>query len=128
MKAEISEALDEIRATFPSSVVDTSMNDDGSVWVVVQNVFIGDQWVPSLSSVSFTIGFQYPYADCYPHFVDPSLKRKDGAPHGDAIHMGHQTPRGDEAIMVSRQNRRAGDVPDTAATKLLKVVEWMRSK
>lgn len=128
MNVEIAEALDEIRATFPGSVVESVVNTDGSVWVTVSNLLIGNQWVPELSYVGFTIGFQYPYADCYPHYVDAALKKKDGTPFGPGIHLSQRTPLGDEAVMVSRQNRHIMEVPDTAATKLLKVLDWLRSQ
>lgn len=126
MKSEITEALEEIRATFPDSVVEASTNSDGSVWVTVTNLFVGDQWTPSLSSVSFTIGFQYPYLDCYPHYVDAGLKKKDGTSFGPGLHLAQRTPLNEEAVMVSRQNRHAAEVPDTAVTKLVKVLDWLR--
>lgn len=126
MSADIAEALDEIRATFPDSVVETAINADGSVWVTVSDLLIGKQWAPSLSYVGFTIGFQYPYVDCYPHYVDASLKKKDGTSFGPGLHLAQRTPSGDEAVMVSRQNRHVAEVPDTAATKLLKVLDWLR--
>lgn len=126
MSSEITEALEEIRATFPDSTVESLFNGDGSVWVTVANLFMGEQWTPSLSSVSFTIGFQYPYLDCYPHYVDVALRKKDGTPFGPGLHLAQRNPLGDEAVMVSRQNRHASEVPDTAATKLVKVLDWLR--
>lgn len=126
MKPEIVEALDEIRATFSGSSVETLVSDDGSVWVSVSNVFLGEQWEPSHSSVSFTIGFQYPYADCYPHYVNASVRRADGGALPAGMHLGQQTPHGDGAVMISRRNARATEVPDTAAIKLIKVLDWVR--
>jgi hypothetical protein len=128
VNAETVGALDEIRATFPDSVVETVVNADGSVWVTVSDLLIGEQWVPARSYVGFTIGFQYPYADCYPHYVDAALEKKDETPFGPGLHLSQRTPLGDEAVMVSRQNRHITEVPDTAATKLLKVLDWLRSQ
>lgn len=126
IKPEIAEALDEIRATFANSTVEALPNSDGSAWVSVSNIFLGEQWEPSRLSVGFTISFQYPYADCYPHYVSPSLKRVDGTQLPTGIHAAQQTPRGESAVMISRCNPRIADVPDTAAIKLIKVIEWMR--
>lgn len=128
MNPELLVAIDEIKSAFPESGVDYLDNGDGSIWVTVSSVYIGKQWVPSSSTISFGIGAQYPYAECYPHYLDPSLKKADGSPHGEAIHPNNQTPRGDAAVMVSRVNRQFGDVPDTAAIKLVKVVDWLRSR
>lgn len=128
MSPELSVAVDEVRATFPELSVDTKLNDDGSVWVVVKDVYLGDQWSPDHSSVSFTISTQYPYAECYPHYLEASVKKTDGSPLGDAVHASQRTPQGDEAVMVSQVNRQFSNIPDTAAVKLVKVVDWIRSR
>jgi len=127
MKAEIATALAELQATFPGVVITALENGNGSVYVTVGEVFFGDQWKPAYSPISFTIGYQYPYEDCYPHFV-PVLAKKDGSALGEAIHENQKTPQGKKAVMISRRNNHVTEVPDTATTKLLKVLDWMRSR
>ncbi len=128
VRPEVMEALEEIRATFPRSSVDSQVVEDGNVWVSVSDIFIGEQWVPSHTTISFTISFQYPYADCYPHFIDASVNRADGGQLPAGMQSAQQTPRGEAAVMISRRNNHAAEVPDAAAVKLVKVVNWVRAQ
>lgn len=128
VRSEIAEALDEIRATFGASTVNAQALEGENIWVTVSDVFLGEQWTPSRSTVSFTISFQYPYADCYPHYIDSSVKRTDGGQLPAGMQPAQQTPRGDTAVMISRRNNRVTEVPDTAAVKLVKVVNWVRGQ
>lgn len=128
VRPEIAEALDEIRATFGDTSVSAKVVEDENVWVTVSDVFLGEQWDPSHSTVSFTISFQYPYADCYPHFIDASVKRTDGGQLPPGMQPAQQTPRGDTAVMISRRNNHVAEVPDTAAVKLVKVINWVRAQ
>jgi hypothetical protein len=98
----------------------------GGAYVIVHNVFVGDQYEPSKSWAGFLITFQYPRADVYPLFFDAALRRKDGRAFGEGFSQ--LTWRGRPALQVSRRSNRWNPATDTAAVKLAKVLDWMRSR
>lgn len=130
MNPAVHEAIDELRRQFPGHAVDAEPDDAGGAYVTVATVFLGSQYEPTTSWLGFHITFQYPFADIYAHFCTSFLKRVDGKPHCDAIHLNKEwkTPsRTEPAILVSRKSRRWDAGRDTAATKLMQVLEWIRS-
>jgi hypothetical protein len=128
MTPEVEEAVAELRQTFPDSAVTAVPDPQGGAYVTVDPVFIGDQWSPSHTWIKFHITFQYPYADCYPHFVAPDLRRADGAAPGEGIQVGVSAPDGHMATQLSRRSNRLDPSSDTAVVKLIKVLEWLRSR
>jgi hypothetical protein len=61
----------------------------------------------------------------------PNLRRQDGKPLGEAFHLNNQWqhPSGtDLATMVSRRSNRRNPATETAALKLTKVLDWIRSR
>jgi hypothetical protein len=93
----------------------------------VQGLSLGEKYAPSASWVGFAIGFQYPASDVYPHFVRSDLARVDGRPLGEAMTTGHTWNAG-PAVQVSRRSHKWDRSADTAAIKLAKVLEWIRSR
>jgi len=75
--------------------------------------------------VGFLISFQYPRADVYPHFIDGSVSRKDGAALGQGFSATTWQDR--KALQISRRSNRLDPTIDTAALKLQKVLDWLRS-
>ena len=131
VKPEINQAIEEIRSAFPDHALDVEPDDDGGAFVKVCALSIGVQYEPDSSWVAFRITFQYPFADIYPHFLAPSLRRKDNQPLGEGFHLNHQWeyPGGREpATMVSRRSNRRDPASETAALKLAKVLDWIRSR
>ena len=76
--------------------------------------------------MKFAIGFQYPYADIYPLFVRPDLVRTDDQPHGEGISL--TSFEGEPALQLSRRSNHLNPEIDTAALKVTKVIEWLRTR
>jgi hypothetical protein len=123
---EVAAAVDEIRRTFPENRVEVEEEDQGGAYVVVHDLEIGERFRPSRTWVGFLIGFQYADADVYPHFTDPELGRADGGALGTGLTRGSWRDR--PAVQISRRSNRWNPATDTAAGKLLKVLQWMRSQ
>ncbi|MDZ8091601.1 MAG: hypothetical protein RMZ42_06635 [Nostoc sp. DedQUE05] len=128
MTPEVKQAIAEIKQAFPEHPVDIEAESNGGAYIIVNNVLIGEQYIPSTSWVGFVITFQYPHADVYPHFIDGGLRRVDGGLiKGDGL-SGPNPWRNRPAIQVSRRSKRLNPAIDTAATKLTKVISWLRSR
>lgn len=127
MTPEVAAAIDELRVAFPDSTVKAAPDPQGGAIVMVDPVSIGDHWSPSQTWIRFRITFQYPYADCYPHFVTAELCRVDGAPPGEGIQVGIPAPDGHPASQLSRRSTHLDPATDTAVVKLIKVLQWMRT-
>lgn len=128
MTPEVEEAISELRQAFPDSAVTAVADAHGGAFMTVDPVLIGEQWSPAETWIKFHITFQYPYADCYPHFVIPELRRADGAAPGEGIQVGVSAPDGQMATQLSRRSNRLDPSTDTAVVKLIKVLEWLRSR
>jgi hypothetical protein len=126
MTPPVEGAVEELRASFPDAEVVVSGTGDGGVLVTIDPVFLGYIYDQDSTWVKFAISFQYPHADIYPLFVRPDLTRIDGRDHSPAIASG--SFQGEPATQVSRRNNRLNPATDTAAIKVLKVVEWLRSQ
>ncbi|SRR6266404_1593200 len=127
MTPEVERAIREIETAFDGHKVDFESEPQGGAYVVVHDLFIGERYVPTTTWFGFLITFQYPRADVYPHLVDPELRRADGRPLGAGF-SGPTGWYGRSAIQVSRRSNRLNPAIDTAATKLAKVIEWMKSQ
>jgi hypothetical protein len=127
MVPEVEQAIAEVRATFPDNVVMVEEEEQGGAYVFVEKLSIGEQYVPATSWVGFLITFQYPRADVYPHFLDGTVSRVDKQALGDAF-SGPTSWRKRSAIQVSRKSNHLDSSIDSAATKLLKVLAWIRSR
>jgi len=132
MKPEIQQAVDEIRSAFPNVLLDIEPDKEGGAYVRVHDCLVGAQYEPERSWSAFRITFQYPFADVYPHFFVHGLRRKDGRALGEGFHPENQKwehPSGTEpATMVSRRSKRRDPSTETAALKLAKVLDWIRTR
>jgi hypothetical protein len=130
MKPEIEKAIQEIRVAFGD--VEIQPDENGGAYVRARDLVLGAQYEPEKSWSAFRITFQYPFADVYPHFFIPGLRRKDGRPLGEGFHSNGQVwehPGGREpATMVSRRSTKRDPSTETAAIKLAKVLDWIRSR
>jgi hypothetical protein len=126
MTPEVTQAVEEIRRTFDGRRVDVENEDQGGAYVVVHDLSLGPSYLPATSWCGFLVTFQYPYADVYPHFIDGGLRRSDGRPLGEGFSQ--TTWRGRAAVQVSRRSNRWNAAVDTAVGKLLKVLEWIRTR
>jgi hypothetical protein len=131
MKPDVETAIREISETFGCQLV-VEPDEEGGAFVKALDLDIGPQYEPGRSWVAFRITFQYPMSDVYPHMLVTGLKRADGKGLGEAFHPEGQfwaPPSGKvPAVMVSRRSNRRDANVDTAALKLQRVLEWIRSR
>ena len=127
---EVEEAIEEIRQAYLGHPVEVEPDGQGGAYVVVDDLEIGDQYAPSTSWVGFQIGFQYPQADVYPHLIDIKVRRLDGQALGEGFSDPNSPMqwRSRTAIQVSRRSKRLNPATDTAALKLAKVLDWIKSR
>lgn len=69
---------------------------------------------------------QYPYSDIHPHFVRSDIALIDGRPLGDGTGMNEFD--GKQAVQLSRRSNHLNPTTDTAAIKLLNVLQWLRTR
>ena len=138
MKLEVSKAVEELIAGSPGTGVRSMDDPDGGAFVIVDGIDVGRSFEPASSWIGFHIVWSYPDADVYPHFIDPGVRYIGGGPapnqHPEgalptsmtrnARMPGFELP----AIQVSRRSNRRNSETDTALQKLLRVIEFLRSR
>lgn len=122
---EVQLAIEELRSTFDTTEVVVEEVGDGGAWVRLGPVEMGAQYAQGETWIAFLISFQYPSADVYPHFVRPDLARRDGQPLGVAFQSVQWGPAALPGVQVSRATRQIDPAVDTAALKLLKVLDFI---
>ena len=120
----VAKAIEEIRCTFDRCDVEAEPDGSGGAVVVVRGIPMGCPYVQTEIWIGFLITFQYPYADVYPHFTNADLAKSDAGDLGGGF--GSARFRGQPAIQVSRRSNKLNPETDTAALKLLKVIQWMK--
>jgi Prokaryotic E2 family E len=123
---EVTRAFEEISTNFRASKQIIREDGEGGAYVILEDIPLGEPYEQSETWVGFRITFQYPYADVYPHFVRGDLRRIDGKPLGEA--MSQTTFEGRPAIQLSRRSNKLNPAVDTGTLKLLKVLEWLKSR
>ncbi len=126
MTPEVEVAIAEIKAAFPGSAIEVATEPQGGAYLIVQDLAIGERFIPNSTWIGFLITFQYPAADVYPHFIRGDLKRADGQSFPAGI-SGPMTWQNQSALQVSRRSNRWTSGVDTAASKLAKVLSWLRT-
>lgn len=126
LKPEVTGAIEEIQRTFPGNKVEVVPDGQGGAAVFVDALDVSPAFTPASTWVGFHIPFQYPYADIYPHFVRSDLERAGVG--GLAEAMSQASFQGRSAIQISRRSNRRDAERDTAALKLLRIVEWLRTR
>jgi len=127
IKPAVVKAIEEIRSTFPDQQVECYADGSGGGFVVVRSLPLIPPYAQAETWVGFQITFPYPYADVYPHFVRPDLSRTDGKALGDGFSSPAQF-RGQPAIQISRRSNKLNPATDTACLKLLKILQWMKTR
>lgn len=126
MTPEVKNAVEELERAFVGHRIDIEPEEQGGAYVTVHDVALGECYTPPTTWVGFLISFQYPFADCYPHFIDTGVARKDGTAHGTGF--GATVWRNRAVWQISRRSNRLDPNVDTAASKLGKVIAWLRSQ
>jgi hypothetical protein len=138
MKVAVEKALEELRRGLPGTEIVPQEDPDGGAHVLVKDLDVGSSFAPTQSWVSFHITFAYPDADVYPHFIDAGVRYvgEGDAPNQfpagnlpkamtrDAVAPGFDLP----AIQVSRRSETRDPTAYSALTKLLSVLEFLRTR
>jgi hypothetical protein len=119
-------ALAELEESFAGHTIESTSDDNDGLIVRVHALAIGDQHAPEVSAVAFVLAHAYPATDVYPHFLLANPKRRDGAalPAG----MASRRWRDIDVVQVSRRSNHWKPGIDTAAIKLSKVLQWIRTR
>ena len=124
MRAEVSQAIEELKRQFEGAPVAAVDDGAGGAFVIVESVAIGPRFRPETTWIGGHITAQYPYADIYPMFIDAGVVRVDGVPFSAPV-----TPnanfQGRPALQVSRRNNTIGAAPQTAVAKTLKILDFL---
>lgn len=140
MSPAVDKAIEAIRARYDADSVRVAADRDGGAYVIVEGVPIGAPFAQADSWLGFHIPSTCPYADVYPHFVRSDLSRADGGQLGEGLSTGHNFPVPDAlkvpgsmppraAVQVSRRsNRKDMAGLETPLHKLLKVIQWLKSR
>ncbi|GIK83306.1 MAG: hypothetical protein BroJett024_44110 [Alphaproteobacteria bacterium] len=125
-KQAVRRALEELERAYPDTGFSCRPDGEGGAFVMFEALPLGAPYEQSTTWMAFRIGFQYPNADVYPHYVRADLKRKDGRPLGEG--MSTATYEGRSAVQVSRRSNKLDPAVQTAVLKLEKVLAWLRSR
>ncbi|TAN15150.1 MAG: hypothetical protein EPN45_03245 [Rhizobiaceae bacterium] len=140
MTPAVQKAIDAIRRQFGDENVLVAADRDGGAYVIVEGVPVGTPFSQEESFVGFHIPSTCPYADVYPHFVNGGLSRIDGAALGEGFSTGQSFPDqaalkvpgsmpARPAVQISRRsNRKDAAGLETPLHKLLKVIQWLKSR
>ncbi len=140
MSPAVEKAIEAIRGRYGANGVLVAADRDGGAYVIVESVPLGAPFGQEHSWLGFHIPSTCPYADVYPHFVRSDLARADGGPLGEGLSTGHNFPAPDAlkvpgsmpsraAVQVSRRSNRKDTAGlETPLHKLLKVIQWLKSR
>jgi hypothetical protein len=123
----VMEGIAELETSFPESKVSVTEDGVGGAHVHLDVVDPGPPYRQRETWVGFHLGFQYPNADVYPHYVRPDLARVDGATLVSPFHTGHPCQWG-LSVMVSRRSNHLDPISATATTKLMSVLDWLAAQ
>ncbi len=127
MTPEVERAIGQIQQALPDHEVEVIEEQQGGAYVIVSGIDIGPVFNLSKVWCGFLITFQYPSADVYPHYLGPVFTRVDGQALGESF-SGPTEWLNRSCIQVSRRSNHLDPSIDTAATKLLKIISWVRSR
>jgi len=138
MKPHVARAIGELEAAQIGSRVRTKSDLDGGSYVIVDDLAIGDSFDPTSSWIGFHIVWTYPDSDVYPFFADAGIRyvgtgqAPNQHPDGNlptALMRGAAMPGFDlPAIQISRRSNRRNADTDSALRKLLRVLDFLRSR
>ena len=138
MKADVERAVAELREGLPGHDVLVKEDGEGGAFVIVEGLEIGDCFAPAVSWIGFHVTFPYPDADVYPHFIDPAVlyvgngEAPNQHPDGNlptALTRGATMPGFDRpAIQISRRSNQRNAETDSGLQKLLRILEFIRSR
>jgi hypothetical protein len=138
MKEAVEKAITDLREGLPDREVRVKPDSDGGAYVIVDGVDIGDCFAPAVTWIGFQITWACPDPDVYPHFIDPGVRyvgqgaAPNGHPDGNlptAMSRGHVMPGFDlPAIQVSRRSNHRNAETDSPLCKLLRIIDFLKSR
>lgn len=138
MTDHVQARLEELRTGMAGHDVRVQEDENGGAFVIVDGIEIGEQFAPPRSWIGFHITWADEDADVYPHFIDPDVRYVGSGdapnqhPDGNlptSMTRGHEMPGFNiPAIQVSRRSNRRNSDTDSPLQKLLRVIEFLRTR
>lgn len=134
MQEAVRKAIDEIAARYPGHQIRICEDGQGGAYVIVDELQLGDRYAPPTSWIGLHITCLHPEPDIYPFFLSGDVRYVGDGPtpnggYPEAISPGHKMPGFDlPAIQVSRRSNGWNPRRDTAAAKLARILDWIRSQ
>ena len=123
----VAKAVEQLRANFPKCPITVTPDGNGGAWFVLEGVPLGKPYANDTIWIGADLSPQLPYADVYPVFVSPDLKRIDGRLLGDATAQNVQF-HGRNSVQISRRSNHRDAQRENPAVKILKVLAWLKSR
>lgn len=127
MTPGVQKALDEIRRVFDGMEILAEDDGAGGAYVIISPVDIGQKYAPDKTWIGGHLPPQLPYADIYPLFISSEVRRVSGIGFSAPIQP-VQPFRGRPALQISRRSNRFDPNIQTAASKFLKVIHWLKTE
>ena len=132
VKTAVREAFATIVNAFPDTQMSSHPDGQGGLWVELTDIPLGPNYEQHSTFLVFLLPFNLPGADIYPTFVRPDLTRGDGSGHGDGFGVTQLTWPAEESpravTQLSRRTRGGAFTSQTAAQKIIKVIDWLVTK
>jgi hypothetical protein len=119
----VQEVVEHLRQEFPDSTVTFTPDGGGGGAVVVEPVHIPN-CSPSFTWIGANLSPLVPFADIYPLFIGPDVKRLNGTPLPTPVSVSQFA--GHPALQVSRATRTLVATPHAAALKFRKVLDFVK--
>jgi hypothetical protein len=113
-----------VRDHFADHDIELIPDGSGGAFVIVDQVSLGDTYVPNETWLGFHVNAAYPHSDVYPHYIS-RIERSDKSPHGEGIQQVEWQNRA--ALQLSRKSNGWSPKTDNAALKAEKVIAWLKS-
>jgi|SRR6266853_1408432 len=126
MKPEVAAAIEDLRMQFPSSAVTAVDDTAGGAYFFIEDVELSGKFLPRRTWIGGRIVDGYPYADIYPIYIAGDVRRADGRPFEAPVTPG-QNWQGRPAVQISRANRNVQTSPQTARSKILKILHFLET-
>lgn len=122
------EALADVQATFGEGRVEASELPDGSVWVTLRDVAIGERWNAPVITLQVKLLPTYPTTPPYPFYGPADLTRLDGARFDrlqPRVDVGDGTPRAQISMRIASQ-QSFDTSAETLSGRFMAVIAWLR--
>lgn len=127
MTPGVQQALAEIQRVFDGAQIAVEEDRAGGAYVVISPVEIGPKYTPDTTWIGGHLPPQLPYSDIYPLFISNEVRRVNGVGFSPPIQP-VQPFRGHPALQISRRSNRFDPNLQTAASKFLKVIHWLKTE